>query len=56
MMNTTTEDIVDRVIAVLRQNNQDPRTVKLEEAKQLTLQILRREKAQSRMLELAAQG
>ena len=53
-MNKSTDDVVDSVIALLRANNRTPRDVKLEEAKQLTLQMLRQRRSQTRVLELSA--
>ncbi len=40
-MRLASDDIVESVIAALRANGRDPEAVTLEEAKQLTLQLLR---------------
>lgn len=42
-MSESADQIVDDVIRLLRAQGRNPRDIKLEEAKQLTLKLLRRE-------------
>ncbi|MDG1896686.1 MAG: hypothetical protein P8J37_17420 [Fuerstiella sp.] len=44
-MTTSGDDVLIEVIAVLRSRRQDLRTIKLEDAKTLTVQVIRRRRA-----------